>query len=175
MNATHGPLQPSRRVYPGDLISRFKAKLVADPSTGCIEWMGYVGPNGYGQIGHQYHLMLTHRLAYELDRGHIPEGMFVCHHCDNRRCCNPEHLFLGTHTDNMRDMFKKGRRPSQYGLKSSNGRLTSEQIDDIRGRYTPAPKRGRGHKSNAAELAREFGVTPQYISQVARGTWRNHG
>lgn len=75
---------------------RLKRRLVADPETGCLNWTGPVVHNGYGQIGYQENkqkrLVRVHRLAYELAKGPIPEGMQIDHLCRNRRCCNPAHL-----------------------------------------------------------------------------------
>lgn len=86
-------------------------------STGCWEWMGAHLQNGYGfaklmcyKKGKKRNFT-AHRLFYEHYKGKIPKGLLVCHHCDNRICCNPEHLFLGTHKDNMQDMMIKGRHP----------------------------------------------------------------
>jgi hypothetical protein len=74
----------------------------------CKEWNGSFWNHGYGYAsGHK----LAHRVAYEKAHGKIPDGMLVCHHCDNKKCVNVEHLFLGTYADNNRDCEKKGRRP----------------------------------------------------------------
>lgn len=78
----------------------------------CWEWCGTIGSHGYGVIGKggkDSKILTTHRLAFEICNGGIPLGLYVLHRCDNRRCVNPHHLFLGTHLDNVRDMLAKGR------------------------------------------------------------------
>lgn len=90
---------------------RFYAKVSKIPTDrGCLEWSGAQTTKGYGLTRSKGRNTTAHRIAWELVNGQIPDGMLVCHKCDNPRCCNVDHLFLGTPEDNQRDMDNKGRR-----------------------------------------------------------------
>ncbi len=85
--------------------------FIIKKNNGCWEWRGPLHPNGYGyttyyETGKRFHV---HRISYLLFKGEIPKGLYVCHHCDNPRCCNPEHLWTGTAKENMQDAKRKGR------------------------------------------------------------------
>lgn len=125
-----------------------------DPS-GCRLWAGYTMENGYGTVPRSKgdnRPTLAHRVAYEEYVGPVPADLFVCHRCDVRNCINPEHLFLGTCTDNMRDMAIKGRN---YRKLSEND---VRQIRSIKG-------------VSKAELGRLYGVTETAIGVIVRGIW----
>lgn len=165
--AGHRPTRP--------LAERLWAR-VEKTANGCWEWQGFRHPTrGYGQIGRGARgegLVETHRAAWELTNGPIPQGLFVCHRCDNPACCNPAHLFLGASADNSADMVAKGRQARGAALPQT--RLSDEDVADIRRRYDPRfgpPKRG-GRRSNADELAAEYGISRGYVQQLAYSLFR---
>lgn len=88
-------------------VDRFWARV--DKSGECWVWTGAALPAGYGRWKGAHRLVYAHRFSWELANGPIPDGMLVCHRCDNPPCVRPDHLFLGTPTDNIRDMNAKGR------------------------------------------------------------------
>ena len=95
-----------------DIEQRFMSKILPEPNSGCWLWMAAVNFHGYGRFNmgkKRGGIMKSHRVAWEIYRGRIPEGLHVLHKCDIPACVNPDHLFLGTHTDNMQDMTLKGK------------------------------------------------------------------
>ncbi len=101
---------------------RFYSQIEKNNENGCWEWTGFILNHpyyGYGSIRVEKKIVRAHRFSYELHKGKIPNGLHVCHSCDNRRCVNPDHLWIGTHQDNMRDMMAKGRH--NFNKKTNKG------------------------------------------------------
>lgn len=107
-----GPIT-ARAAKGTDPLIRVLSRLVDDGD--CRIWTGARSTNGYGEIMIDERPRPVHRIVYERLVGPIPAGMYVCHHCDNRVCCHPAHLFVGTQKDNMIDMMAKGRGRGQFG------------------------------------------------------------
>lgn len=153
--------------YADQRLKRFWARVNKDAPAGCWEWTGARVPNGYGNISINGRVVLVHRYSYEIAYNNVllPPYLLVCHTCDNRKCVNPAHLFLGTHKDNSEDMVKKGRVSKGEALPQS--KLTQKQVDDIR------VDRAFGRHSQS-ELARTYGVSQQTISDVLTGKiWKD--
>jgi hypothetical protein len=120
----------------------------------------------YGRFkfrGVEYH---AHRVSWELANGPIPEGLLVCHRCDNPPCVNPAHLFLGTQADNLADRDAKGRAVYRRGSKNGAAKLTEESVRHIRRRL----KEGELQKT----LAAEYGVSQSLIAQIRKGQVWGH-
>lgn len=135
----------------------------------CWEWIGAKGDGGYGMFRFEGKCQ-AHRVAWEMHNGLIPEGegyhgVCVLHECDNPGCVNPDHLFLGTHSKNMKDKFLK-KRDSNRGSRNPNVTLTKDKVRQIRKRYA------EGESQSA--LGREFGIQqPAVWKIVTHRTWRN--
>lgn len=137
------------------------------PFSGCYIWLGSTA-RGYGKIRYKAKIMLIHRVVWLLNKGTIPEGLFVLHRCDTPPCVRVDHLFLGTPRDNTQDCMRKGRLRS--GLppieQNSIAKLTRVQVQDIRQMY-------RQGCLTINEIAPIFGVHKETIRKIVRGrTWK---
>jgi hypothetical protein len=171
---------------------------ILEPNTGCRLWKrGVCGKTGYGEVWNGEKTVSTHRLSFELFKEKIPIGIFVCHRCDVRSCINPDHLFLGTAKDNMKDASLKGRMPRgdkngarlhpeklargnkngarlypdrlipPKGERNGMAKLSSEDVQEIKIKYLPG-------KISYRELAESYGVSRSAISKIIIGkSWRH--
>lgn len=147
--------------HPKMSLERFMKKVEPVPEAGCWLWTGSLFYNGYGQVHHLNRPVGAHRLSWLFHKGAIPDDMQVLHRCDVRSCVNPDHLWLGTHGDNMRDMVRKGRNPKGTGRFSV--KLTESGVRYIR----------RSKKQQKA-LAKMFGVGQSAISDIQlHKTWKH--
>lgn len=147
----------------GSLQVRFNSRYCINLVTGCWEWTaGKQSTFGYGMISLDRKRGTTaHRVSWMLFRGPIPEGMFVCHKCDNPPCVNPDHLFLGTQQDNMTDKVRKNRHLP--GERHPGAKLTADQVRAI-----------RLDNRNRDEIARDYSMTRSSIEKIQLGqTWRS--
>lgn len=134
----------------------------------CWIWARYVTKAGYGQfVIRRGNFGLAHVVSYALTREPVPPAVHVCHYCDNPPCVRPDHLFLGTPSDNSLDMFAKGRQGSRHpGTERANAKLTEQIVAEIR---TIPPYFGRN-----AQLARKYGVSEHTIREAITGRkWRH--
>lgn len=151
-----------------------------DRSGECWLWTGKRLPRGYGQVSIHHQWRYAHRASWELHNGPIPEGMDICHRCDNPPCVNPAHLFLGTRRDNVHDMMAKGRgafgdrHPSRLhpenlprGSARPESRLTEDAVRAIRDRY-------KAGGISQSQLGREYGVTQATIFRALHGVCWAH-
>lgn len=146
--------------------SRFWPKVSVREPGACWPWLGRRTPTGYGLFRVGSRMVPAHRYAWQITYGDIPNPMEVCHRCDNPCCCNPQHLFLGTQADNVRDMQAKGRRASFIGEANGRAKLTEAQVRTIRQLFAAG--------STRTSLARSFGVTRNSIDNIVnRTTWRS--
>lgn len=143
------------------LDEAFEAQITK--AEGCWLWTGATAGKGYGALSAEGVLRYAHRFSFEKFRGPIPAGLHVLHRCDNPPCCNPDHLFIGTRTDNMHDASVKGRLRNRE--RNPQAKLTEAAVAEIRERYL------RGGISRRA-LGEEYGVNEATIGKAVRGkTW----
>jgi len=143
-----------------------KIEIVSE--SGCWIWMGVVTPKGYGHISVGGKKNFCHRLSYSEFVGEIPKGLCVCHKCDVPACINPDHLFLGTHKENMDDRTRKGRskgflHKNRGGEGNPNSKLKAADVIDI-----------RKSTLKQRELSEKYNVSMSTISGIKTGRkWRH--
>lgn len=162
--------QPRFKRCDGSIKERLMHHRVIDEITGCWEWDGSLNDCGYGRMIVDGKCKTVHRLAY-LEFVGDAQNLCVCHKCDNRRCFNPEHLFLGTHAENMIDMKLKGRsaRLQSIGQRNVKAKLTEEDVMEILRTYV-----FRSKVSGGKALADKYGVDQNTISGIVTGKQWKH-
>ncbi len=145
------------------IVERFEANIARCPMSGCWLWLGTAGTKGgYGRLrieGTRW--IRAHRFAWQLWRGHIPDGLSVLHRCDTPLCVNPNHLFLGTPKDNVADMVAKGREAK--GEVTGNHRIKAAQVPTI-----------RADSRKPTEIAVDYMVHEKTIRDIKTGrTWKH--
>jgi len=139
------------------LEQKFWSNVTTGNFYDCWEWRAGINSKGYGAFWFNGKTISAHRIAWQITNGKIPEGMCVLHHCDNPRCCNPNHLFIGTHNDNVQDKVNKNRQAKE----ENNGRskLTKKDVREIR-------LLGKTKKYTKAALARQFNISRKQIRNI---------
>lgn len=151
-------LTPQARILDG---------VEVDPNSGCWLWSDSASPGGYGQLTYQGRLQRAHRLAYQAFIGELPPGKMVCHRCDTRVCCNPNHFFLGSSQDNIDDMVRKRRtcsglrRSRQVFTGTTSRKVPPEEYSTIIARRN----RGETYRS----IAQSYGVHLATIHRITSG------
>lgn len=146
----------------------FDEYVSPEPNTGCHLWTGHAQEGvgfGYGRFRVNGRRHQAHRYAWERVYGPIPDGLYVCHHCDQPACVNVQHFFLGTNQENQQDASRKGR--NAHGERNGGGvKLNSASVREMRALYAQGV--------SSAELGRRFGVSQQLASRIVhRGIWRH--
>lgn len=147
----------------------FWAKVRKGAASECWEWSNGANSTGYGIVSWHGRRYTAHRVAAFLSGlvgcpakpAHSRDKEHVLHKCDNRRCCNPHHFFIGSYSDNQKDAYNKKRRVQPKGSAHTNAKLTSTQVEEIRERYASGEYQ--------VPLAKEYGVSQRTISLIVRG------
>lgn len=143
------------------------SKINKDVVNGCWNWQGATGFKGYGRIKFEQKVYLSHRISFLVFHGEDPGKLFVCHKCDNPSCLNPDHLFLGSRSENMKDCSAKGRLYKNkkedvvFGEDVGSSKLKNSDIEKIRNLLADGWKQAR--------IARLFGVNRSQINRIFSG------
>ena len=144
-------------ISPSDIV-RFESKFIPEPNSGCFLWIGCIGSHGYGHFGIQGRTIRANRASYLLFKGSISEGLFVCHRCDNPACVNPDHLFAGTHQDNVDDCGRKRRWRPSHGAFNANAKIDDAKAIAI----LQDPRTLRA-------IAADFGIASSVVGKIKLG------
>jgi DNA-binding CsgD family transcriptional regulator len=155
----------------GQVVRTVEDRLLrkSKPEGDCIEWTGSLR-NGYGRLivgardDNSRRHVSAHRAAYECWVGQVPAGFYVCHRCDNRRCINPAHLFVGTARENFDDMRDKGRNvlpPQKTGERHASAKLRDSDVQAI-----------LADSRSSRRVAHDFGISSSHVRQIRRGLYR---
>lgn len=134
-------------------LKRFEANYVPVTESGCWLWTGS-SRKGYGRLRYQSKMLGAHRFSYLMFKGEIPKGLFVCHRCDVTECVNPDHLFLGTNSENLKDAFNKGRLSSKKGILNNANKYTTEQIASFKKVLADNPSKSVAYLANRLSIPR---------------------
>lgn len=159
-------------ILSGEVLVGPRFELQVSRGSGCWEWTGAVTAQGYARYWQDGRYHPGHRISYQFVYGPIPRGLYACHHCDNRKCVRPDHIFVGTATDNNRDMWAKGRGvangPSMPGEQHPRAVLTERDVLLIRRLVVVGVPQ--------IKVAEAFEVSFGTISDIARGKrWKHVG
>lgn len=149
------------------LAARFWKKVDIRSPEECWPWLGNTTTKGYGRFlvhtTRPQRWKHAHTIAYKLTKGAVPEDMYVLHDCDNRLCCNPAHLFSGTHIDNMADMTRKRRYAVLAGEQNGAHKLTMEEVEKLR----------KEIGVSISDLARKYGISRRQVRRILIGhSWQ---
>ena len=154
-----------------ELKQRLLERVSIDDETGCWEWGLSVFDYGYAKMSYKGKMLTAHRVAYETFIGQIPDGLLVCHHCDNPKCINPDHLFIGTHQDNSNDKIKKGR-----GVQGFAGKKHTEESRRKIGKANSKNQKGKGNSQyGTCWIYNEETQTNKKIPRFEFSSWKKHG
>ena len=159
--SSHGP--PEERFW--------KRVSKPDDPDKCWQWTGGKSSLGYGDMMIEGKRIGAHRFSYQLHHGPIPEGMWICHHCDNPKCINPDHLFIGTHQDNSNDKIKKGRDVQGFA-----GKKHTEESRRKIGKANSKNQKGKGNSQyGTCWIYNEETQTNKKIPRFEFSSWKKHG
>jgi hypothetical protein len=146
-------------------VDRQVAARTSTTAAGCMEFSGHLNHGGYGVVKIAGRTMLAHRAVWVAARGAVPDGMEVCHRCDNRRCVSLTHLFVGTRMENVRDMMQKGRGRKARGEGHWRARMTERLVARMR--------QERAAGATLATLVARYQMSKSAVHQIVTGkNWR---